>query len=148
MTNTTPGRGTTPACPMPDTFPTRGDTSPEAVRARVAEFAEWFGVEPVKVKARMGQVYLVDELIAWCRDEGASLDWILLGEPKGMAAAFRTIHSRTPEQRELLAAISLLSRPAQAAFVKALEDFAAGRITLQDFERRMREHETEGAAAV
>lgn len=40
---------------------------------------------------RKGQVYLTDALQDWCRISGASLDWIICGELKGMAAAARAV---------------------------------------------------------
>lgn len=83
---------------MPETtFPTKGDMTPEAVRARMAQFCEWFGGEPVKLKVRAGRVYMTDELLAWHDQNGASLDWILLGEAKALARAYRDKHQREAE---------------------------------------------------
>jgi hypothetical protein len=31
----------------------------------MAQFCEWFGVEPVKLKVRKGQVYLNGVMISW-----------------------------------------------------------------------------------
>jgi hypothetical protein len=112
-------------------------TSPEAIRARIADFCEWFDVEPVKLKVRNGAVYMVDELLAWCRDNGASLDWIICGEAKAMSRIYREKYLRTPLERELMDHLAKMSRPDQEAFVKALEDFCAGRITIDGFQARM-----------
>ena len=68
---------------MPD------EMSSEAVNARIAQFCAWFGAEPVKLRLRKGRVVMTDALLHWCEDEGASLDWILLGDGKCMAASFR-----------------------------------------------------------
>lgn len=119
-------------------FPARGDTSPEAVRARIAEFCEWFGVEPVKLKVRKGNLYLTDDLLSWCRTHGASLDWIYAGDPKSMAATFRGKYARTSEQQEMLDLVSKLSLHQQEAFVKGLEEFASGRITIEQFEAQVK----------
>ncbi|MCL6286243.1 hypothetical protein M3P21_22410, partial [Ruegeria sp. 2012CJ41-6] len=36
-----------------------------------------------------GSLLLTDNIVGWCREQGASIDWIICGDPKGMAAIFR-----------------------------------------------------------
>ncbi|MFN4160048.1 MAG: hypothetical protein ACK4GO_16830 [Gemmobacter sp.] len=65
------------------------DCSPDAVTARIAQFCAWFGVQPVKLKVRKGKVYLTDDLLGWVIVNGASLDWIIGGDPIVMMAICR-----------------------------------------------------------
>lgn len=50
------------------------DLSPESVKARIAAFCDWFGVEPPRLKGRGGSVCLNVELSAWLSGHGASWD--------------------------------------------------------------------------
>jgi len=121
-------------------YPPRDDTSPDAVRARIAEFCEWFDVEPVKIKARKGMVYLTDDLMAWINANGASIDWIVYGRAKGMAATFRQKYARKPEEEEFLRLIGRFSTAEQEIILAGIRDFAAGRITIQELEARIAAH--------
>ena len=116
------------------TFPARRDLLPEAVRARVAEFSEWFGVPTLKLTVRKGSVYVTDELVSWCNINGASIDWILLGEVRGMAATFREKYAVTPQVQEICDTIAKLRSETRLAFVSSVEDLAAGRISTAEFE--------------
>lgn len=123
------------------TFPARGDHTPEAVRARIAELSEWFGIEPVKLKVRKGSIYFTDDLFVWCDDNGVSLDWIYAGEPRGMAAAYREKYARTPEQREFINLMRQFSEGEQEMLADCLRAHQEGRMTLEDaladFKRRV-----------
>lgn len=77
MTDQTPDSGIDPA------------HHADAVRARMADFCEWFGVEPVKSRVRKGDVYLTDDLVRWCRYEGVSIDWLSCGSVRDIVAAYR-----------------------------------------------------------
>jgi hypothetical protein len=112
-------------------FPTRGDLSPEAVRARMAEFCDWFGIAPIKIKVRAGSVYMTDELVQWCHDAGASIDWICLGEVRGMAAAFREKHAPSPEDREVVKVLRNFDDVEQAKMLELLKAQNAGQMTFE-----------------
>jgi hypothetical protein len=113
------------------------NTSPEAVRARIADFCSWFGLEPVQIKVRKGQVYLTDDLMTWIKTAGASIDWIICGRARCMAATYREKYAITPDQQEILDAMAMMSEPAQEAFVGGLKGFAEGKITMQELEDRV-----------
>jgi hypothetical protein len=65
------------------------DVTVEGARSRLAQFCARFDVEPPKLRIRAGRVAMTTELLTWFRAEGASLDWILCGDPMGMAATYR-----------------------------------------------------------
>jgi hypothetical protein len=57
---------------------------------RISAWCEWFGLDELKLKRnRKGQVLLNDDLVAWLYASGTSFDWIVVGDARGMAAAFR-----------------------------------------------------------
>lgn len=96
MTTATPSPGNAPG--LADTVSAQARESalaPKAVRARIAAFCEHFAVVPPgKLKTIKGKVYLSKELMKWCEDNGASMDWILIGKPMAALAAYREKHLR------------------------------------------------------
>lgn len=64
----------------------------DAIMARIAQFCDWFEIVPPKLTIRHGKIILTEQLLTWCRDSGASLDWIFAGEVRGMAQGWRTLH--------------------------------------------------------
>ena len=98
------------------------DISAGAVRARVEEFFARFGVAPVKLKTRKGAVYLTDDLISWFKTSGASMDWILWGDPMAMAGAAR---EKNLEQNELRDALRRFDEEESKMLVNAMKDFNA-----------------------
>lgn len=61
---------------------------------RIAAFCEWFGVEPPRVEydeeeGPAGGPLLNDDLWNWFMASGASFDWIICGDPRPMAGAYR-----------------------------------------------------------
>lgn len=98
------------------------DISDVAVRARMAEFCARFDVAPVKLKTRKGAVYLTDELINWFKTSGASMDWILWGDPMAMAGAAR---EKNLEQNELRDALRRFDEEESKMLVNAMKDFNA-----------------------
>lgn len=70
---------------------TEADASATAVKARTDRFCRWFDVPPPKLKVRKDKVYMTDELFVWCREHGASLDWIVVGDASAMAAMLRFV---------------------------------------------------------
>ena len=67
------------------------DMSPEAIKARIAQWCEWFDLTPPKLTVRRGAVYLTDDLHAWLVQAGASFDWILCGDMRIMATTYRAV---------------------------------------------------------
>lgn len=129
---------------MSDTFyPGRGDGSPDAVRARMAEFCDWFGVEPIKIKVRAGQVYMTNDLIQWFQETGASIDWICFGEAKGMAATFREKYAQPTEEKELLALISEFSEAEMLILIDGLKAHQDGQISFEEALAQTRQKITE-----
>lgn len=114
------------------TIPARGDTTPEAIRARIAEFAEWFGCEPIKPKFRKGAILLTEELLAWVETHGASLDWIYSGDPKSMAATFRRKYAKDPYWRRFWDTLDKLSDPVKEIVADCLKAESDGRMTFDE----------------
>lgn len=96
----------------------------EAVKARIAQFCGWFDVEPPKLRIRKGEVYLTDEFIAWFRATGASIDWIVLGDVRPMAATVRKQHL---EDEKILAPFRQLDEEEQKRFLVFVEEIRDGR---------------------
>lgn len=88
-----------------------------AVKARIAEFCDWFNVEPPRLRVRKGSVYLTRELTDWFTSTGASIDWILLGNMKSMAAAAR---ERNLEDEKILGPFRQLDKEEQAIFLEGM----------------------------
>lgn len=67
-------------------------------QARADAFAKWFNCRGHQVKKdKRGEPQLTDEFLEWCAEQGASIDWVLLGDPAGMASTFREKHCPIPE---------------------------------------------------
>lgn len=66
-----------------------GDKSLEAMRARISDYCDRFGVEPPQLRIRLGRIQMDTATLDWFETSGASLDWILSGDPLGMASTYR-----------------------------------------------------------
>lgn len=71
----------------------------EATKARIAQWCEWFDLTPPKLMIRKGKIYLNAELHNWADASDISLDWLFMGDVKGLARAYRA-------QREAVRLIS------------------------------------------
>lgn len=65
------------------------DIRPEAIRERIKFFSDFFEVEPVTVRCAGGKALFTDEFQSWCAKNGASIDWIVMGDPTPMMSVFR-----------------------------------------------------------
>lgn len=111
------------ATPANDAALPEKDMSPAAVRVRIAAFCKQFEVDPPgKLKVRKGGVCMTNELLAWFKFTGASIDWILLGDPMCMAATYR---KKWAEDQELIGALSHLDDTECRMFTEALEGWRA-----------------------
>ena len=117
MTTTTPTSGNAPGWPYDDK-----DATPESVRKRIASFCNRFEVAAPKIKTRKGEVYLTDELMKWVGDTGASIDWIFLGDPMPMAAAYR---KEQLSLSDVLGVMRKLDPEESAMFLEAIEGWKA-----------------------
>ena len=70
---------------------------------RIAAWSTWFNVPAPTLKHEDGDILLTDELYEWILSSNASFDWLFLGDPHGMAAAFKREEERTRPMRQLLA---------------------------------------------
>lgn len=68
------------------------DFTVEGAKTRLAQFCACFKVEPPKLRTRSGRVVMTTDLLAWFHSEGASIDWILCGDPMSMASVYRDKH--------------------------------------------------------
>lgn len=77
------------------------DKEMTATRARLAQFAEWTRTAPPeKLLDKEGAP--TGKLLAYCRETGLSLDWLFLGDAKGLVMAE---HRRAAEPREDMDAV-------------------------------------------
>jgi hypothetical protein len=83
MTIQTPSPGNAPGLSA-----SRIDTA-EVIKARIAQWCEWFDLDAPTLRIWRGQIYMTDSLADWLGTSGASFDWILSGDEKCMAAAYR-----------------------------------------------------------
>lgn len=62
-----------------------------SVAERIRQFTEWFEIEDVLGPDEVisDDPEVADPVIDWCQRHAASTDWIVLGDPKVMAAQFR-----------------------------------------------------------
>lgn len=68
---------------------------------RVTAFCRWFDLpDPGLRYDEDGDILVDDVFLRWCKDEGISIDWLVCGDPKGMAAVFRE-RQRGRNQMEL-----------------------------------------------
>ena len=78
----------------------------EATKARIAQWCEWFNLTPPKLRVRKGQIYLSPELINWADASDISLNWLFMGDVKGLASAYRaqlSIERQSRSERQSIA---------------------------------------------
>lgn len=109
------------------------DDSTAALRARIAQFCERFGLDNApKVPVRRGSAIVTDELLDWAIQHGASLDWIFAGNAKPLAAAYaktaiaeksaaKALADLDAVEKEIIAEVLRSSQSGDLDFVVALE---------------------------
>lgn len=68
------------------------DTRPDwsrTMEGRIAQWCDWFDVPAPDLSWRTGGEAGEGLLLDWSRDAGANLDWIICGDPCGMARLWR-----------------------------------------------------------
>lgn len=63
-------------------------------KARILEIAGMLEVPPPPTAYQDGHMVLTDELRAWFRDNGVSIDWALCGSMENMARAYQREFAR------------------------------------------------------
>jgi len=77
--------------------------APDNVKARIAAFCKHFAVDPPgKLKTHRGKVCMTDDLLKWCDENGASIDWICIANPNPALAVYRDMHLREGELRKAI----------------------------------------------
>lgn len=74
------------------------DSSRDEIQARVVQWCNWFGLTVPRIK-KSGISLSADSLIAWCNEEAAPLDWIILGDMKPIAWVYRTLRLMDRKKR-------------------------------------------------
>ena len=97
--------------------------------ARLREFCEWFDLEMPALRKRQGKLYMTDELLQFCEREGASLDWLICGDAKVMAAVARRVWREENQVKEL---ISNFDEKERQIVLKHLRAREAGEISADD----------------
>ena len=62
------------------------------MRGRLADLCNWFAIDPPRIKTQRGKVILSNDLMTWCEAEAVSLDYVLLGDARPMAATVRRLN--------------------------------------------------------
>ncbi len=129
---------------LTDHGPRKGENL-DTCEARCRAWAEWFGLEPAPIKKGRGKhaksVLMNDAFMQWVHASGASLDWIVIGDVRTLAVAFRrsalmeqrmveAIKPLDPEQLDLLKATMLLMARREIAAEDVVEAFKAGQAEL------------------
>ena len=119
----------TPTCGQGEALsePHRVDTA--ATKARIAQWCEWFALQPPKLKVRKGQIYLTPELTTWADAADISLDWLFMGDVRVMASAYRR---EREAERQSLALVRSFDAPEQRMLAAALKSVADGLVTNED----------------
>lgn len=89
------------------------------IEHRIDAFCDWNDCEPPELSYEDGSLLLTDNIVDWCLEQSASIDWIICGDPKGMAAAFRKDCQEHKPLRRDLAKLDPEEMRAMTAGVKA-----------------------------
>lgn len=100
-------------------------TFPMTVAERMAEFCKHFEVEPCKLRytrRATDSIVMTDELLEWHRVNGASLDWICIGNVTPMMRAYRDEELRRKRTEESLRHLTDPEAKAMTFVIKAVLD--------------------------
>lgn len=103
--------------------------SADAIKARIAEWCEWFDLDMPSLRTRKGQILLTDPLADWLKSSGASYDWIFLGDAKGLAIGYRNEHTKAEPIVRLTAALDPVE---QNMLLTALRLVGSGEVSIDD----------------
>lgn len=84
-------------------------------RGRVAAWCQWFDLPEPKLRYRNGD--LLTSSIDWISSVGASIDWIVCGDPKNMAAVYRRNDMNKSEFLPVLKKLNLTDAETKALIV-------------------------------
>ena len=56
---------------------------------RIQHFCDWFAIPHPKLRRLDNEIYFTVELTDWLKEHGASIDWIVAGDVRPMADAYR-----------------------------------------------------------
>lgn len=59
------------------------------VSLRIQNFCDWFGVPHPRLRRIDNEIYFTMEFVEWLQSHGASIDWIVAGDVRPMAEAYR-----------------------------------------------------------
>lgn len=99
------------------------------LEGRVAAHCEWFEMEPPKLEYDgdgPDEVLITDELMDWISKSGGSYDWLLVGDPRGMALAFEEKYRSV---REFEALLYELDKDARTFVIGVVRELLDGKIT-------------------
>lgn len=77
---------------------------------RITWFCDHFNVDRPDIEYdpdEPDEILLTDNLLAWTRREGVSLDWLICGSVGGMAATFRDKYRTDPEAQKAVQTIGM-----------------------------------------
>ena len=153
MTLSNPISGTAPGLPaakhgLTDAGP-RTLAGLAACDDRLAAWADWFGLDPAPMhRDEDGDLLLDDDLLTWMLASGASIDWLVCGDLRLMAARYR--HECLTERR-FAETLDRFDDAEVKFLVAALKAHGEGLVPMEDalgaFKAAVEEHRASGRAA-
>ncbi|MFA3915948.1 hypothetical protein [Ruegeria hyattellae] len=99
------------------------------IEHRIDAFCDWNDCEPPDLSFDDdGSLLLTDNIVGWCREQGASIDWIVCGDPKGMV---RTYRKACEEFRPVKENLKELDPEQMRVFTVSIKAYIAGLAPLE-----------------
>lgn len=126
------------------------DTRPDwsrTMEGRIAQWCAWFDVAPPDLSWRTGGEAAEGVLLDWSRDAGANLDWIILGDPRGMARLWREHEANLREFKAVVLPLELAELKLLTGIARLiLEDLIAPEDAPALAREALRQHRATAAA--
>ena len=113
------------------TIPTMDNESTATTIARIGQFCEWTGVLPpvLTYDEADGQILLTEDFVRWMTGNGASIDWIVLGDVRGLAVRWR---DEKLKERDFQQSANTLDEPERRMLLAALKAVASSEVPVDD----------------
>lgn len=99
------------------------------IEARIDAFCRWFSCDQPNIERdEDGNILLADDVIEWCSDQAVSIDWIICGDPHGMASVFR---DKYLAENNFMNIVKKLDKTEQALLLSAMKANADGQVPFE-----------------
>ena len=89
-------------------------------KARIAQYCDWFAINPPKVRVGPKGILFTDELNAFLDAEGVCLDWLFRGDVRALVVAWR---KDAAQKNRVAATVKNLTDRQKRAFVAGLRAY-------------------------